>query len=167
MKKFLEIYASGKAAFGNKKYRCVIGKNGVAENKIEGDGKTPLGCFEIKKVLFRRDRVKKPQTKLLIEEINRNDAWCIDVNSKNYNRQIKIPSDFRFEKLWRKDNIYDILIVLGYNDKPVRVGKGSAIFVHLARRDYRKTDGCIAFKKRDLLEILKDCDKDTLLCVRK
>jgi len=162
----IEIYSSGKAIFKEKEYRCAIGKNGVTENKTEGDGKTPIGCFEIKKVLYRKDRIKKPQTKLLVEAIEENDGWCDDVNDKNYNRQIKLPYNAHCEKLWRDDEIYDIIVVLGFNDNPVILGKGSAIFLHIAGKDYSPTSGCIALSKKDLLEILKDCDKNTLVCAR-
>jgi len=163
----IEINYSGKAVFQGKEYQCAIGKNGVAENKTEGDGKTPIGCFEIRKVLFRKDRIEKPQTNLPIEEIQENDAWCDDVNDKNYNQQIKLPYNASHEKLWRDDEVYDIVVVLGFNDNPVISGKGSAIFIHIARQGYPPTAGCIAFKKEDLLEILKNCDKDTLVCIKK
>jgi L,D-peptidoglycan transpeptidase YkuD (ErfK/YbiS/YcfS/YnhG family) len=161
------IYSSGKAIFRGKEYQCAIGKNGIAENKIEGDGKTPIGCFEIRKVIFRKDRIEKPQTELLIEEIQENDAWCDDINDKKYNQQIKLPYNASHEKLWRDDDLYDIVVVLGYNDNPVVPGKGSAIFIHIARENYSPTAGCIAFSKENLLEILKNCDKDTLISIDK
>jgi L,D-peptidoglycan transpeptidase YkuD (ErfK/YbiS/YcfS/YnhG family) len=70
------------------------------------------------------------------------------------------------EKLWRDDEVYDIVVVLGFNDNPVVPGKGSAIFMHIARQGYSPTAGCIAFSREDLLEILKNCDKTTLVCVK-
>lgn len=159
------IYSSGKAVFKNKKYRCAIGKNGVAENKAEGDWKTPIGCFEIRKILFRKDKIEKPQTELLVGEIQENDGWCDDTNDENYNCQIKLSYNASHEKLWREDDIYDIVVVLGFNDNPVITGKGSAMFMHVARENYSSTAGCIALKKEDLLEILKNCDKNTLVCI--
>jgi L,D-peptidoglycan transpeptidase YkuD (ErfK/YbiS/YcfS/YnhG family) len=165
MKNAIEIYSSGKAVFRGKEYQCAIGKNGITENKIEGDGKTPIGCFEIRKVLYREDKTDIPQTKLSIEEIQENDAWCNNVNDKNYNQQIKLPYNASHEKLWRDDEVYDIVVVLGFNDNPIISGKGSAIFIHIARYDYSPTAGCIALKKEDLLKILKDCDKNTLVCI--
>lgn len=163
----LEIYSSGEAVFEGKEYKCTIGKNGVAEDKIEGDGKTPIGCFEIRKVLFRKDKIEKLLTELSVEEISEDDGWCDDANDKNYNQQIKLPYSASHEKLWREDDIYDIVVVLGFNDDPVISGKGSAIFMHIARENYSSTAGCIAFKEEDLLEILKNCDKNTLVCVKK
>ena len=88
-------------------------------------------------------------------------AWCDDPKSKNYNKLVKLPSKFRYEKLYKKNNIYDIILVLNYNMKPIIKNKGSAIFIHVATKDYRKTAGCIALKKRDLLEIIKKIKKNT------
>ncbi|MDP2934312.1 MAG: L,D-transpeptidase family protein [bacterium] len=166
MKNAIDIYSSGKAVFRGKEFQCAIGKNGITNNKKEGDGKTPAGCFEMRKVLYRKDKIEKPQTDLLVEEIQENDAWCDDVNDKNYNQQIKLPYGASHEKLWRDDEIYDIVVVLGYNDNPVISGKGSAIFMHIARKNYSPTAGCVAFNKKDLLEILKNCDKNTLVCIK-
>ena len=166
MKNAIEICASGEVIFKGKRYRCVIGKNGVTNNKEEGDGKTPVGCFEIRKVLYRKDKIKKPETELFIEEILENDGWCDDINDKNYNQQIKLPYNASHEKLWRDDEVYDIVVVLGYNDNPVISGKGSAIFMHVARENYSPTAGCVVFNKEDLLEILKNCDKKTLICIK-
>ena len=160
------IYSSGRAVFKEKEYRCAIGKNGVTNNKAEGDWKTPIGCFKIRKVLFRKDKIEKPQTDLLVEEIQENDAWCDDVNDKNYNQQIKLPYNSSHEKLWRDDEVYDIVVVLGFNDNPIVPGKGSAVFIHIARQNYPPTAGCIAFNREDLLEILKNCDKNTLICIK-
>lgn len=161
----ISIYSSGKAVFKEKEYQCAIGKNGFAENKIEGDGKTPIGCFEMRKVFFRKDKIEKPQTSLLVKEIQENDAWCDDINDEKYNQQTKLSYNASYEKLWRDDEVYDIVVVLGYNDNPIVPGKGSAIFMHIARQDYSPTVGCIAFSKEDLLEILKNCDKTSLVCI--
>jgi len=167
MKNAIDIFSSGKAVFRDKKYRCAIGKNGITNDKEEGDKKTPIGCFEIRKVLFRKDRIEKLQTNLPTEEIQKNDGWCDDINDKNYNQQIKLPYNVGSEKLWRDDEVYDIVVVLGFNDNPPISGKGSAIFMHIARENYSPTAGCIAFNREDLLEILKNCDRNTLVCVEK
>ena len=88
-------------------------------------------------------------------------GWCDDPNSKNYNKLVKLPSKFRYEKLYKKNNIYDIVLVLNYNMKPIIKNKGSAIFIHVAKKNYKKTEGCIALKKRDLLKIIKKIKKNT------
>lgn len=88
-------------------------------------------------------------------------AWCNDSKSKNYNKLIKLPSNNSYEKLYRKENIYDIILVLNYNMSPVIKNKGSAIFIHISKKNYKKTEGCVAVKKRDLIEIVKKLQKNT------
>ena len=88
-------------------------------------------------------------------------GWCNDSKSKNYNKLIKLPSNNSYEKLYRKENIYDIILVLNYNMSPVIKNKGSAIFIHISRKNYKKTEGCVAVKKRDLIEIVKNLQENT------
>ena len=88
-------------------------------------------------------------------------GWCDDPKSKNYNKLIKLPSAFGYEKLFKKENIYDIILVLNYNMNPVVKNKGSAIFIHVVKGNYKKTEGCIALKKIHLLKILKILKKNT------
>ena len=90
-------------------------------------------------------------------------GWCNDPNSKNYNKLIKLPSTYSFEKLYKKENIYDIILVLNYNMRPIVKNKGSAIFIHVAKKNYKKTEGCVSLKKNDLLKILKQINKNTLI----
>ena len=90
-------------------------------------------------------------------------GWCNDSRSKNYNRLIKLPSVYNFEKLFKNNNTYDILIVLDYNMNPTIKNKGSAIFIHVAKKNYKKTEGCIALKKNDLLKIIKKLKKNTVV----
>ena len=142
------------------KFKCSIGKNGSTLNKIEGDKKTPKGVYSLGPLFYRKDKFKKPETKLKKISIKRNMGWCDDVNSKNYNKLIKIDKKTRHEKLFRKNITYDLLIPINYNtDKPIRK-KGSAIFIHLTK-NYKKTLGCIALKKNDLLTLLKVINKKT------
>lgn len=88
-------------------------------------------------------------------------GWCDDPKSKKYNKLISFPYEFKSEKLFRKDNIYDVILVLDYNMNPVIKNKGSAIFIHVAKRNYQNTKGCIAIKKNKLLEILKVIKRNT------
>lgn len=159
------VYSNGVLCFNDKKYRCAIGKNGIVKNKKEGDWKTPVGCFSIRKVLYRADKLKTLKTVFTTEEIRRDDIWCDDIKSLFYNTKIKLPFDGSYENLWREDNLYDLIVVLGYNDDPPIPGKGSAIFMHIARPNYSPTAGCIALNQEDLLEILKMSEKKTLVCV--
>ena len=145
---------------GEFKFKCSIGKNGSTLNKIEGDKKTPKGVYSLGPLFYRKDKFKNPETKLKKISIKRNMGWCDDVNSKNYNKLIKIDKKTRHEKLFRKSIIYDLLIPINYNtDKPVRK-KGSAIFIHLTK-NYKKTLGCIALKENDLLTLLKVINRET------
>ena len=146
--------------FKNLKFRCSLGKNGVTKNKVEGDKCTPSGIYRLKQVFYRADRIKKITTNLKKIKIKKNMGWCDDSSSKKYNHLIKIPNKFSHEKLYRKDHIYDIIVVLNYNMNPVIKKKGSAIFMHIAKKNYSKTLGCIGLKKNDLLEILNKVKKN-------
>ena len=124
---------------------------------------TPKGKYKIKYILYRKDRIKKIDTKIKKIAIKKNMGWCNDSKSKNYNRLIKLPSVYNFEKLFKNNNTYDILIVLDYNMNPTIKNKGSAIFIHVAKKNYKKTEGCIALKKNDLLKIVKKLKKNTVV----
>ena len=142
------------------KLKCCIGKNGVKKQKIEGDNSTPKGIFTIGTVYYRKDRVIKPTTNLKTKVIKPETGWCNNPNQKSYNKEIKIKKNIGYEKLFRKDHKYDYLIVINYNSKKIIPGKGSAIFIHLTN-NYKKTLGCIAMKKKDLLILLKIIKKKT------
>tara|TARA_B100001027_G_C16174423_1_gene288533 strand:+ start:232 stop:726 length:495 start_codon:yes stop_codon:yes gene_type:complete len=142
-------------------FRCCIGKNGITRNKKEGDKKTPKGTFNLNKLYFRKDRLKKPQSNLKCIEIKRNMGWCNDIRSEeNYNRLIKLNNKIKHEKLMRKDQKYDLMIPIEYNFRNKVLGAGSAIFIHLTK-DYKPTAGCIALKKKDFLIMLKIINKNT------
>lgn len=147
--------------FKNLKFRCSLGKNGVTKNKVEGDKCTPSGIYKLKQVFYRADRIKKITTNLKKIKIKKNMGWCDDVNSKYYNKQIKINKKISHEKLYRKDNVYDIVVVINYNINPIIKGKGSAIFLHVAKKNYKKTQGCIALKKSELLNLVSKIKKNT------
>ena len=140
------------------KFKCSIGKNGLNSKKIEGDHCTPIGVFKIGKVYYRPDRIKKPDTSLKTKKITKNMGWCDDPYNKNYNKEIVLNKKNKGEKLFRKDNAYDLLIVIEYNTNKTKPFKGSAIFIHLTK-NYGSTKGCIALKKNDLLILLKIINK--------
>ena len=142
------------------KFKCSIGKNGITSNKIEGDKKTPRGIFSLGALYFRKDKFPKPFTKINKIQIRKNFGWCDDIESKDYNKLIKINKRVKYEKLFRKDNSYDLLIPINYNtSKPIK-NKGSAIFLHLTK-NYKKTQGCVAIKKKDMLILLRLINKKT------
>ena len=136
------------------KFNCSIGKRGLKSKKIEGDHCTPIGVFKIGKVYYRPDRIKKIDTMLKTKKITKKIGWCDDPYNKNYNKEIVLNKKNTGEKLFRKDNAYDILIVIEYNTNKTKPFKGSAIFIHLTK-NYGPTKGCIALKKNDLLILLK------------
>jgi L,D-peptidoglycan transpeptidase YkuD (ErfK/YbiS/YcfS/YnhG family) len=140
--------------YNDKSFQCAIGKRGTTEKKIEGDGYTPLGTYLIKEVFYRRDRINLPNISFPIRAIESNFGWCDDINSKEYNKLIKFPFKESAEKLFRSDNIYDIVCVLNYNLDPIIKNKGSAIFLHIARDDYSGTQGCVAISEKNLVLLL-------------
>ena len=109
------INKSGYLKYKNLKFRCALGKAGIGKKKIEGDSITPRGKFNIVKIYYRSDRVKKISSKYRLIKISKNMGWCDDPNSKSYNQLINLPTKYTHEKLYRKDNVYDLLIVLNYN----------------------------------------------------
>ena len=145
--------------FKQYKVKCAVGKRGIGLKKKEGDLITPQGNYKIKYILYRKDRIKKIQSMIKKIVIKKDMGWCNDSRSKNYNKLIKLPFAYSYEKLYKKENIYDIILVLNYNMDPIIKNKGSAIFLHIAKKNYKKTEGCVALKKKDLLEILKELKK--------
>ena len=143
------------------KVKCTVGKRGIGYKKKEGDFITPIGKYKIKYVLYRKDRTKKIQSKLRKITIKKNMGWCNDPKSKQYNKLINLPFNYSYEQLFKKENVYDIILVLNYNMRPIKKGKGSAIFIHVAKKNYRRTQGCVAVKKSDLLKILKEVKINT------
>ena len=147
------------------KLKCSIGKSGTSRSKKEGDLATPIGIFDLGCLYYRKDRIKLPKCKLVKKIIKKNMGWCDDIKSKFYNREISFPFKYRAEKLYRKKNIYDLLINIKYNQKPVIKGKGSAIFLHIANKKYKPTKGCISIKKVDFLKILPKIKKRTKIII--
>ena len=147
--------------YKNYKAKCALGKRGIAFKRKEGDLITPKGEYKIKFILYRKDRLKKITSKIKLIVIKKNMGWCDDPNSNHYNKLVKLPYEYNYEKLYKKENIYDIILVLDYNMNPVIKNRGSAIFIHIAKKNYKKTEGCIAVKKKSLLKIIKDIKKNT------
>lgn len=136
--------------------RCALGPGGVIApaDKQENDGRSPAGVWPLRRVLYRPDRLSAPRTGLPVAALTPDDGWCDAPNDPNYNRFVKHPYPASAEHLWRGDSVYDIIVVLGFNDDPAIAGKGSAIFWHLAREDYRPTQGCVAIARGDMLTAL-------------
>lgn len=141
--------------WGAGKKRAAIGPAGIALKGGEGDNITPRGRFPVREVFYRADRIAAPRTVLPSRAIAPDDGWCDAPDDPNYNRLVKRPYPASAEPMWREDHLYDLVAVLGYNDAPVVPGKGSAIFLHLAKPGYLPTQGCVALAYDDLLGALE------------
>lgn len=134
--------------------RCAVGRGGIGANKREGDGITPVGKWRMRALLFRPDRLPRaPLTGLPLRGLRPEDGWCDDPGDPLYNRPVKLPFRAHAENLWRDDVVYDLIVALGYNDDPPVPGRGSAIFLHVARPDFSPTEGCFALAHDDLLAV--------------
>jgi L,D-peptidoglycan transpeptidase YkuD (ErfK/YbiS/YcfS/YnhG family) len=150
------VHPDGRLIWRGETFRCALGKAGVRSDKAEGDSATPAGELPLRRVLYRADRVPPPRCGFPIEPIAADDGWCDDPAHRDYNRLVRLPFDGRHEELWRRDAVYDVIGVLGWNDSPVVKGRGSAIFLHVARPDYAPTEGCIALALPDLSRLLSE-----------
>ena len=159
------INKSGHLKYKNLKFKCSLGKAGIGEKIKEGDKITPKGAYEIVAIYYRSDRIKKISSKFKLIKIKKNMGWCDDPKSKKYNQLIKLPNIYRHEKLHRTDNIYDLIIALNYNMKPIIKNKGSAIFIHIANKNYKSTAGCIGLKKTHLINLVKKIKKNTKVLI--
>lgn len=134
--------------------RCVLGRGGIVIAKREGDGATPAGLLRLERVLYRADRGPRPSAAVPVEPLAPSDGWCDDPGHADYNRPVTLPHPARHEALWREDAVYDLIGVLDWNRAPVERGRGSAIFLHLARPDFSPTEGCVALPERELRALL-------------
>jgi len=148
------VTADGLLRFQGQTLRCALGQGGISASKREGDGATPTGLLPIRRVFWRADRGARPATTLPAEPIAPDDGWCDDPADAAYNTRIRLPHAARHERLWREDAVYDVIGVLGWNDTPVQRGRGSAIFLHVARPGLAPTEGCVALPEAELRRLL-------------
>ncbi len=156
---------TGKLFIGGKRYDCTLGRSGVTADKKEGDGATPIGTYPLRQLLYRADRLAAPETGLPLEVLTPDTGWCEDPAHADYNTKITLPHEAGTDRMTRDDHLYDLVAVVGYNDAPVVAGKGSAIFIHLARPDFTPTAGCVGLKLEDLQEVLKLCDSTSHITI--
>lgn len=156
------------ATWGSYRFRCAIGSGGIlaASTKREGDGATPAGVWPMREVLYRADRLPLPVTSLPIRPLQQNDGWCDESSDKHYNQYVRHPYPASAEHLWRDDHLYDLVVVLGHNDRPVRPGAGSAIFLHIASPEFLPSAGCVTLQKEDLLTVLREAKTNSCVEVR-
>jgi L,D-peptidoglycan transpeptidase YkuD (ErfK/YbiS/YcfS/YnhG family) len=162
----VRLSAAGEAKYEDLEYRdgllrwsrgstvAAVGRSGVKLDKHEGDGGTPAGTYPLLSVYYREDRIARPASSLPVISLTPRDGWIDDPNDANYNRLVLLPYPASAEQMWRDDDLYDLLVVIGYNIRPVIPGAGSAIFLHLATPDFAPTAGCVAVAKEALLGLV-------------
>ena len=158
----------GEVVWPGHRVRCALGKGGLkpAADKREADGSSPIGAWPLRRVLWRPDKGPPPNTALPVEAIQAEDGWCDAPLDPAYNRPVTLPYPASAERMWREDDLYDLVVVLGHNDDPVIPGAGSAIFLHLARPDYGPTEGCVALARADLEALLAEAAPGDVLEIR-
>lgn len=153
----------GRVAIGPLRMACALGRGGRRALKREGDGATPIGEWPVREVFYRADRVARPLTALPVTPLRPDDGWCDHPLDRNYNRRIRLPYQASHERLWRDDRMYDLIVVLGYNDCPRVRWRGSAIFIHLAAPGFAPTEGCIALHEADLRKVIALAGREIII----
>lgn len=145
---------------------AALGRSGIKANKREGDGGTPRGCFRLLRLWWRADRWPRPRTMLPVRPIRAGDGWCENPNDRHYNRLIKVPVGSSADRLARTDRLYDFIIELDHNTRPRVAGRGSAVFVHVARDNFGPTAGCVALEHGRLRKLLSQLGPRTRIEIR-
>ncbi len=143
-----------------------LGRGGILANKREGDGGTPRGTFRALRLWWRADRSPRPATGLPVRPIGANDAWCEDPADRRYNRPIRMAAGQPGDRLRREDHLYDFIIEIDHNARPRVAGRGSAVFVHVAKPGLAPTAGCVAMPKARLRQLLKKIGRGTRIVIR-
>lgn len=153
----------GLLTFGNLTFPCALGRSGRRVGKREGDGATPAGTFLLRKAYYRPDRVVRPATGLSVAALRADDGWCDAPGDRNYNRPVRHPYPVSAEHMWRPDGLYDLVVVIGHNDRPRIQGRGSAVFMHVAAPGLQPTEGCIALARPHLQRLLRAVGRSTVV----
>jgi L,D-peptidoglycan transpeptidase YkuD (ErfK/YbiS/YcfS/YnhG family) len=156
----------GILTYGSLRLPCALGRSGRRALKREGDGATPIGRFEVRQAFYRADRLRRPRTRLPIKRLRTDDGWCDDPKDRNYNRYVRHPYPASAEHLWRRDGLYDLIVIIGHNDRPRVRGRGSAVFIHVAEPGLAPTAGCIALRLADLRRLLGQLSRASAVTVR-
>lgn len=158
--------AAGFLRAGSVTFPCRLGRAGILRDKVEGDGGTPVGQFPLRWVYYRPDRMDPPMTALPKVALKPDMGWCDDPADPAYNRPITLPHPTSHERLWRDDDLYDLIVVLGHNDDPVVPGMGSAVFLHIAPPAGKPTQGCVALSAMHLRQVLAQVGSKTVLEIK-
>jgi L,D-peptidoglycan transpeptidase YkuD (ErfK/YbiS/YcfS/YnhG family) len=161
----IRILPEGRLILPGRKFGCALGRSGIVRDKHEGDGATPAGRWPPRELMYRPDRMAPPRSPLPSVAMERDWGWCDDPAHPDYNRRVRLPHPARCEELWRADRLYDLVLTIGYNDAPVVAGRGSAIFMHVARPGLAPTEGCIALGLGDLEAVLAELSPDDWIVI--
>jgi L,D-peptidoglycan transpeptidase YkuD (ErfK/YbiS/YcfS/YnhG family) len=142
-----------------------LGRGGIRANKREGDGGTPRGIFRPLRLWWRADRHPRPRTFLPVRAIGPDDAWCEDPSDRHYNQPVRPNSQQGGDRLQRDDHLYDFIVEIDHNTKPRIAGRGSAVFLHLARKDFSPTAGCVSMTESAMLRLLKRLGPETKILI--
>jgi L,D-peptidoglycan transpeptidase YkuD (ErfK/YbiS/YcfS/YnhG family) len=145
----------GRLVAGNLVIPCALGRSGTTRAKREGDGASPVGRFALIQAFYRPDHSPRPRTGLHLRPIRPQDGWCDDTRDRRYNTLVPLPSPTSHEEMWRGDHLYDVVVDIAWNRGPIRRGRGSAIFLHLARPGFEPTAGCVAVDRRVVRRLLE------------
>ena len=144
----------------------VLGRAGIRADKREGDGGTPRGRFRLRRLWWRADRAPRPRTLLPAQRVTPDIAWCEDRSDRRYNRPFRRSANEPGDRLWRDDHLYDFIIEIDHNTRPRVAGRGSAVFLHLARPNSSPTAGCVAFRAGDLRRLLTRLGPQTRIAIQ-
>jgi L,D-peptidoglycan transpeptidase YkuD (ErfK/YbiS/YcfS/YnhG family) len=142
-----------------------LGRSGIKADKRESDGGTPRGRFRPRRLWWRADRLPRPRTLLPVRRIGRNDAWCEDPEDRRYNRPFQRAANQPGDRLRRDDALYDLIVEIDHNTRPRIAGRGSAVFIHVARPAFAPTAGCVALRSRDLQRLLSRLNSKTRILI--
>jgi len=142
-----------------------LGRGGIKANKREGDGATPRGTFHPLRLWWRADRHPRPRTHLPVRAITPADGWCEDPADRRYNRPVRLETDATADRLSRDDHLYDFIIEIDQNTRPRIAGRGSAVFLHLARPGYGPTAGCVSMTRPAMLRLLARIGPQTKIVI--
>ena len=159
-------YEAGRLSWSGGETRAACGRGGVRADKREGDGASPAGRYPLLELYYRADRMAPPATHLLARALEPGDGWVDDPADANYNRLVQLPYPAHHEEMWRADGLYDLVVLIGYNTDPPLPGRGSAIFLHVARPDFAPTAGCIAISRDVLLGLLGALGPGSMITIR-
>jgi L,D-peptidoglycan transpeptidase YkuD (ErfK/YbiS/YcfS/YnhG family) len=150
---------------GGQTVPVALGRGGISANKREGDGATPKGTFRPRQVWWRADRHPRPRTFLPVRAIGPEDAWCEDPASRHYNQPVRLDREAGGDRLRRDDQLYDFIVEIDHNTQPRIAGRGSAVFLHLARDNFGPTAGCVSMTKAAMLRLLARIGPETKIVI--